>query len=142
MLYILRLSNGDCILATGDSDYSARESAAKLCGDDAAQIASLRPLEKLAIRLSPNEEGSLELAHWDDATLDGILASEYPLLNEAFRRANAVPFVQMPNPQEPVLTQLKAAYERNTDIIRQGLQQEQRRFAQVASAGSNTGVKS
>jgi len=43
------------------------------------------------------------VAHWDDATLDDILESEYPQLNEAYRRANAEPFLKASDPKEPVL---------------------------------------
>ncbi len=130
MLFILRLTNGDCIVATAADEPCARETAAKLNQDEAAAVASVRRLDTFAIRFSPTEEGSLDVAQWEDATLDSILASEYPLLNEAYRRANAMPFLQTANPQEPIFSQLKAAHERNTEIIRHGLQLERQRLLQ------------
>jgi hypothetical protein len=127
MLYILRLTNGDCVIAMAADERSAREAAAKLSLDEAAQVATVRRLDAFGVQLYPTEDGSLEVGHWDDATLDGILAHEYPLLNQAYRRAIAEPFVETPSPQEPVLSLLRAAIERNTDIIRQGLRQELQR---------------
>ncbi len=133
MLFILRLTTGDCVVATAADEPGARETAANLIQGDAAEVASIRRLESFAVRFSPTEEGSLDVAQWEDATLDGILASEYPILNEAYRRANAMPFLQTANPQEPVFSQLKAAHERNTEIIRQGLQRERQRFGETES---------
>jgi hypothetical protein len=130
MLYILRLTDGDCIVALASDEQSAGQAAAKLYPQHTQDIISVRPLDSFAVRFSPTEDGSLEVTHWDDATLDSILANEYPLLNEACQRANAEPFLPAANLAEPVLSQLKDAYERNTDIIREGLQQELQRYAQ------------
>jgi hypothetical protein len=100
----------------------------------APEIASIRRLDTFGVRLSPTEDGSLEVTHWDDETLDSILANEYPLLNEACQCANAEPFLPAANLAEPVLSQLKDAYERNTDIIRQGLRQELERYSRPEAA--------
>ncbi len=135
MLYILRLTNGDCVAAMAADERSARETAMKLRLEESAEVATVRRLDRFAVQFSPTEDGSLEVAHWDDAVLDGILASEYPLLYEAYRRANAEPLFQASNPEEPILSDLEVAYERNTGIIRQGLRLEQRRFS---SAGAGT----
>ncbi len=130
MLYILRLTSGDCVIALAPDERSARETATKLNPDEEAEVVSVRRLTSFAVQFSPTEEGSLAVAQWDDATLDGILAHEYPLLNEACRRANAEPFLPTPNPKEQALSQLKAAHERNTEIIRQGLRKERQRATQ------------
>jgi len=130
MLYILRLTNGDCVVAMATDDYSARQIALKLPLDEAAGVAMIRRLDRFAVQFSPTEDGSFEVSHWDDATLDGILANEYPLLNEACQRANAEPFLPARNPDESVVSQLQAAYERNTEIIRQGLRRELQRSSQ------------
>jgi hypothetical protein len=131
MLYIVRLTNGDCVVAMAADERSARETAVKLSLDEAAQVATVRRLDGFGVQLYPTEDGNLEVGHWDDATLDGILANEYPLLNQAYRRAIAEPFVETPSPQEPVLSLLKAALDRNTDIIRQGLRLELKRSIQA-----------
>src|SRR5208282_4376175 len=127
MLYVLRLTNGDSVVVLAADERSARKIATTLNPDEAAEVDSVRRLDSFALQLSPNEEGTLEVAHWHDATLDNILVNEYPLLNDAYRRANAEPFLQAPNPHDPPLSQLKAAHERNKDIIRQGLRLERQR---------------
>jgi hypothetical protein len=129
MLYVLRLTNGDCFVTVAADEQSARQ-IAKLKLDPSTEVVTVRPLAGFAVQLTPTEDGSLEVSHWDDATLDDILASEYPLLHQAYLRANAEPFLPSPNPDEPILLELKAAHEHNTEIIRQGLQLEQQRFSQ------------
>ncbi len=138
MLYLLRLTNGDCVIATAADERSARQAAMSLSLDEVAEVATVRPLSSLGIRFSPTEEGSLEVAHWDDATLDGILANEYPLLYQAYHRANAGPFMKAAVSGEPMLAEFHAAYERNTEIIREGLRRERQRFNQEVAAGQTT----
>lgn len=151
MLYILRLANGDCIVATAADERSAVETAKRLSQDAAAEVVAVRPLDGFAVQFSPTEDGSLEVAHWDDSTLDSILASEYPCLNEAYRRANAEPFLKPSDSEEAILSHLKSEHERNTEIIREGLRLELERFSrqQVSSkldgdrsSGQNAHAKS
>jgi hypothetical protein len=135
MIYILRLTNGDCVVAMAADERGAHQVAMRITTlDEAPEVATIRRLDTLGIRFSPTEDGSLQVAHWEDATLDNILANEYPLLNEACRRANAEPFLPAANLSEPVLPQLEDAYERNTNIIRDGLQQELQRCAPTKSS--------
>ncbi len=130
MLYILRLTNGECIVVLADDEMSARAITARFTSNEGAAVASVRRLEGFAVQFSPTDEGSLAVSDWDDTTLDDILTCEYPLLNEAYRRANAEPFLQSPNRHEPIFSQLRAAHERNTEIIREGLRQERQRSGQ------------
>ncbi|MGO8796419.1 MAG: hypothetical protein ACLQLC_16480 [Candidatus Sulfotelmatobacter sp.] len=128
MMFIVRLTDGNCVIAMAADERSAGESALKLSLDKAAEVATIRPLEGFAVQLTPTEDGSLEATHWDDATLESILAHEYPLLNEAYRRANGEPL--MPAAQkidESSLSQLHAAYQRNLEKIREGLGRELQR---------------
>lgn len=129
MLFVLRLTNGDCVVAEEADEFAARQTANRLSSNE-TQVASVRRLGRFAMQFSPTEDASLEVAHWDDAVLDDILAHEYPLLDEAYRHANAVPFAMASDPEEPILSDLKAAYEQNTEIIRQGLYRELRRLSQ------------
>ncbi|MGD1024586.1 MAG: hypothetical protein ABR880_17500 [Candidatus Sulfotelmatobacter sp.] len=150
MLYILRLANGDCIVTMAADERSAVETAKRLSHDAAAEVVAVRPLDGFAVQFSPTEDGSLEVAHWDDATLDNILASEYPCLNEAYRRANADPFRKASDSEEAILSHLKSEHDRNTEIIRAGLRLELERFSQQQvsktdgdrSSGQNAHAKS
>jgi hypothetical protein len=133
MLYLLRLSNGDCVLALAADEHGARQAALQLNSDSNSTIVSLRPLDDLAVQFSPTEDGSLDVTRWSDATLDGILSKEYPFLEQAFRRANAQAF-QRPTSSRPAsLDDLKAWHEQNTQIIREGLQIERNKFSQAPS---------
>ena len=91
MLYVMRLAKGDCILASAGDECSARELAGHLLADDGETVVSVRELAGLGVRMSPNEQGSLDVHSWDDATLDDILDHEYPALHDAFRAANSRP---------------------------------------------------
>jgi hypothetical protein len=141
MLFILRLTNGDCIVTAALDEQAARDSAMKLCREDAAEVVSVRPINRFAVQFSPTDEGSLELIRWEDATLDDILAGEYPLLEEAYRRANAEPFARLSDHDEPILAHLKTEYERNTKIIREGLRLERGRFIHDRVPAASTGSK-
>lgn len=128
MLFILRLTNGDCIVLLAPDEQTARSSASQLDILQGEDIVSVRRLDSFEVRLCPTEDGSLEVASWNDAALDSILANEYPILLGAYRRANAQPFAR-PNDKQPLLQHLRAEFERNTEIIRQALAREMRRFA-------------
>jgi hypothetical protein len=130
MIYILRLTNGDCVVAMAANEDGARQVATRITTlDDAPEVASVRRLDAFGVRFTPTEDGGLQVAHWEEAALEDILANEYPVLNEACHRANSEPFLPAANLTEPVLPQLKDAYEQNTDIIRDGLRQELQRYA-------------
>jgi hypothetical protein len=129
MLYILRLSNGDCIIVEAQDQSVARDLAAAVALEEGESIVSMRPLPRFAARFSPNDDASLNVSSWDDATLDDILAHEYPLLNEAFRQANSLPLMEAGSVNRDTLNQLKEAHEKNLEIIRKGLRMELEKFA-------------
>jgi len=129
MLYVLRMTGGDCVVLTASDENQARELAGNFGLEGGEGIVSIRPLSDFGVRLSPNESGSLDVNCWNDATLDDILSHEYPALNEALRTANSVRFMPSPNSDQPLVIQLREAHEKNTEIIRQGLQDEQLRLS-------------
>jgi hypothetical protein len=134
MFFILRLTNGDCVVTTALGQDQARKNAASVCADEATEVASVRLLPEFTLQFSPTDEGSLEVKRWHEATLDGILANEYPLLEEAYHRANAEPFTKLPDHEKPNLEHLKAANERNREIIRTGLELELQRFGKEGNS--------
>ena len=127
MVYVLRLANGDSIITSARDDRDAMESACHLGLEAGDQVVGVRRLPHLCVRLTPADSGTLEVNCWDDATLDDILVHEYPHLNEAIHAANRVKFLPNPEPGRPVFEQLHEAYEKNTEIIREGIRQEQQR---------------
>jgi hypothetical protein len=130
MLYVLRLSSGDSIVAAAEDESCARALAEKLGAmEENETIASVRRLSTFTVRLSPTDRGTLAVNVWEDSTLDDILGHEYPVLNQALKKANAVPFLPSPDREKAILDQLKAADEKNAEIIRQGLRQEIERLS-------------
>ena len=128
MLYVLRLSTGDCIVADAQNEDLARDLASAYGLEQGESVVSIRALSRFAARFSPTDCASLDVASWDDATLDDILAHEYPVLNEAFHKANSLPFLQTPIENADILTQFKGAHEQNVEVIRKGLRMELQRF--------------
>jgi len=128
MLYVLRLSSGDCIVTSAADEPSARALNGTLKLEDGETIASVRPLSSFSIRLSPTDDASLEVKSWDDPSLDDILINEYPLLNEAFHLANSVRFMPPPNSKRPLVEQLREAHEQNSEILRKALRLELERL--------------
>ena len=129
MLYVLRLSTGDCIIVEAQDQSIARDLAVSSGLEEGEAVVSVRALPRFAARFSPNDSASLDAGSWDDATLDDILVHEYPLLNDAFRQANSVPLMPATSVTPEVLNQLKEAHEQNLEIIRKGLRMELQRFA-------------
>jgi hypothetical protein len=132
MLYIVRLTNGNCVILLAPDEPSAR-AAVKQMNGKGEDIASIRPLDHFRVQLCPTEDGTLEVLHWDDSVLDGILENEYPLLHQAYREANALSF-EKPDADEPAILRLNAEFERNTEIMRDALRQERKRFSPKAGS--------
>jgi hypothetical protein len=128
MLYILRLSTGDCIVVEAQDQSIARDMALAYGLEEGESVVSVRSLSRFAARFSPNDSASLDASSWEDATLDDILAHEYPALNEAFHHANSLPLMEAPSTNREIVTQLKEAYQQNLEIIRKGLRSELERF--------------
>jgi hypothetical protein len=141
MLYILRLTNGSCVVVMASDEESARQATLALNLDEKAEIATVRALNNFAIQVTPSEDGSLQVDHWDDATLDEVLPSEYPLLDQAIRRANAQPFVKPAGSNALSLGSLHAWHERNNEVVREAVRQERGRLARHDPTEATTGSK-
>jgi hypothetical protein len=131
MLYVVRLTNGNCVILLAPDEGRARSAVNGM----KEEIASIRTLEAFRVQLSPTEDGNLEILDWDDSVLNCILKSEYPLLYEAYHEANARPF-EKPDADEPAILRLNAEFERNTEIMRQAVRLERKRFAPRADGAS------
>src|ERR1700722_17710033 len=113
MLYILRLTDGNCLVVLAANEHAARQIAGRMNGDSAADVVSVRRLQDFAVLLCPTEDGSLDVSQWDDTTLDNILATEYPSLNEAYRAANSQRFEKPPGAPPSNLGALNTWHEKN-----------------------------
>jgi hypothetical protein len=138
MVYVLRLANGDCIVTAARDDREAREIARQIGREPGDEIVSTRRLPQFCVRLSPAESGSLDINAWEDATLDNLLANEYPVLNQAIHAANGAKFMAAPESGRPLIEQLREAYEKNTEIIREGIREEQHRLMPAQPVGAES----
>lgn len=129
MLYILRLSNAECMILLSPDEQSARLAAIHLDPENGFNVVSVRAIDRLAMQISPTDDGSLEITRWDQDALESILTHEYPVLHEAYKRANTKPFATA-RPETPVLLHLKTEFERNNEILRAGVREEKLRFKQ------------
>ncbi len=135
MLYVLRLTSGSCIILSAVDEHSARCKATQVDESAGERIVSLRPLDDLELKLAPTEDGGLEIAAWNDSVLHSILGNEYPLLLEAYQRANAQPFLAW-KAGTAVMEHLRTEFERNTEIIREALALETTRLARHERTGA------
>jgi len=121
-MYVMRLANGDSIVATG------RDVIATLLEErEANEIVSVREISRFAVRLSPSDDGILEVQSWDASTLDDIFAHEYPVLNDALQLANSVPLIPKGTCNKNTIAELKEAYEQNKEVIRKAIDRERER---------------
>jgi len=124
MVYLARLASGDSVVTFARDENDAREAVSHSGLEAGDEVVSVRRLPRFCLRLTPADSGTLEINSWDDATLDDILLNEYPRLNAAIRAANRVKFMPSPDPNRPMFEQLREAYNKNTEIIREGIRQE------------------
>ena len=79
-LYVLRLRDGNCIIA----DASSKEEAiAKSIPLAASEVASARPLASFVAQFSLTDEGELTAIILDRKTISDLHQHEYPLLQVA-----------------------------------------------------------
>jgi hypothetical protein len=128
MLYILRLTNGNCLVVLAANEPAARRIAGKVTLDSAGDVVTVRRLQDFAVLLCPTQDGSLDVSQWDDTTLDNVLATEYPSLNEAYRAANSQCFEKPSGAPASNLEALNSWHEKNLGIIRQGIEIERKKF--------------
>jgi len=127
MVYVVRLASGDSIITFAGNEKDAHEAACRRGLEAGDEVISVRRLPQFCLRLTPADSGTLEIDSWDDATLDDILTHEYPQFDAAIRAANRVKFLPSPDPNRPIFEQLRQAYDKNTEIIREGIRQERPR---------------
>jgi len=79
-LYVLRLRDGNCIIADASSEEEATAKAIPLA---ASEVASVRPLSSFVAQFSLTDEGELTATILDRKTVADLHQHEYPLLHAA-----------------------------------------------------------
>lgn len=79
-LYVLRLRDGNCIIADAPTEEKARERARSLA---ASEVATARKLDSFVAQFALTDEGELAATLLDKSTLSELLQHEYPMLRAA-----------------------------------------------------------
>jgi hypothetical protein len=79
-LYVLRLRDGNCIVADASTEEEAREKAKPLA---ASEVATARKLDSFVAQFSLSDEGELASTLLDKNTVADLHEHEYPLLKAA-----------------------------------------------------------
>lgn len=83
-LYVLRLRNGNCVIAYANNEEQARERAAPLSG---SEIATIRAVDAFVAQFSLGDDGELNSALLDRPTVSDLHRHEYPMLAAASAHA-------------------------------------------------------
>jgi len=79
-VYVLRLRDGNCIVAEAPSEEKALERAKPLA---ASEVATVRKLESFVAQFALTDEGELAATILDKNTISELHQNEYPLLHAA-----------------------------------------------------------
>jgi hypothetical protein len=79
-LYVLRMRDGNCVIAHARNEDQAQQSAHRLGGSG---VATIRKVESFVAQFSLSNEGELKSALLDGVTLSDLHRHEYPMLAAA-----------------------------------------------------------
>lgn len=80
-LYVLRLRNGNCVIAEAESEAASQERARGLGAN--SEVATVRALSSFAAHFVLSDEGELTAILLDAQTLADLRDHEYPMLKAA-----------------------------------------------------------
>ena len=132
-IYVLRLRNGNCIVADASSENLARKNAELLAE---CEVVTVRELDAFVAQFVLNDNGELTATLVDKETIADLNQHEYPMLqaanaqsyadfgvSETDSKTEAVRF----NP--PARRHAQEWDERDKQIVRYAVEQERLRFA-------------
>ena len=83
-LYVLRMRDGNCVIAQALNEDQARQSAKRLGGSG---VATVRQVDSFVAQFSLSDDGELKSALLDQPTLADLHRHEYPMLAAAVAHA-------------------------------------------------------
>jgi hypothetical protein len=83
-LFVLRMRDGNCVVASADNEAQAKERALRLGGSG---VATIRPIDSFVAQFSLSDDGELKSALLDRATVTDLHRHEYPMLAAATAHA-------------------------------------------------------
>src|SRR5690349_23744461 len=131
-LYVLRLRDGNCIVADARSEEEARGNATRL---SASEVVSARKLKSFVAQFALGEEGEFAGTLVDHNTLSDLYKHEYPMLGAANAQSYAdFGSSETDSKTEIVLFDMTARRheqewdKRDKQIVRYAVEQERLRF--------------
>ena len=85
-LYVLRLRDGNCVIAFADTEANATQQAQQLGGSG---VATIRSIDSFVAQFLLSNDGELKSALLDRATVSDLHRHEYPMLAAAKAHAYA-----------------------------------------------------
>jgi hypothetical protein len=132
-IYVLRLRDGNCIMADAPNEEQARISARPLA---ASGVVSARELKSFVVQFALSDEGELSGALLDKNTLADLHDHEYPMLGSAKAQSYAdFGASETDSNTDAVLFNSSVRHHtrewdsRDKEIIRYAVEQERSRFA-------------
>jgi hypothetical protein len=131
-LYVLRLRDGNCIVADARNEEQAKENASRL---SASEVVSTRKLKSFVAQFALGEEGEFAGSLVDPNTLSDLYNHEYPMLGAANAQSYAdFGSSEKDSKTEIVLFDMAARRHeqewdnRDKQIVRYAVEQERLRF--------------
>ena len=133
-IFVLRMRNGNCIVAAAENEAAARDRAKDIGRD--IEIASVRELGSFVAQFTLTDEGELVSLLLDRQTLSDLQSHEYPMLYAAHSHSyNDFGPTPTDAPEEPLLynsdtrTDRRGWDVRDKNLISYVVQQERERLA-------------
>jgi hypothetical protein len=132
-IYVLRLRDGNCVVANAPNEDHARKNVEPLA---ASEVVTVRELDAFVAQFVLNDNGELSAILLDRETIADLHQHEYPML----KAANAQSYADFGASQSdskteairfnsPARHHAQAWDERDQEILRYAVEQERLRFA-------------
>ena len=132
-IYVLRLRDGNCIVANAADEDHARTSVKPLA---ASEVVTVRELDTFVAQFVLNDNGELSATLLDMETIADLHQHEYPMLKAANAQSYADFGVSETDSKtdtvrfsSPARRHAQAWDERDKQIVRYAVEQERSRFA-------------
>jgi len=132
-IYVLRLRDGNCVVANAPNEDHARKNVEPLA---ASEVVTVRELDSFVAQFVLNDNGELSAILLDRATIADLHQHEYPMLkaanaqsysdfgaSESDSKTEAIRF------NSPARRHAQGWDERDQEILRYAVEQERLRFA-------------
>lgn len=132
-IFVLRLRDGNCVIATADNEDHARKTVELLA---TSEVVTVRELDAFAAQFILNDNGELSATLLDKQTISDLHQHEYPMLKAANAQSYADFGISETDSKTDAVRFSRSARrhaqswdERDKQIVRYAVEQERLRFA-------------